>query len=98
MEIANTMSKRALGLMFRKDGEMLFDFLFDVRFSVWTPFMRFSLDVFFLDKNLNVVDVKRNLVPWKFYKSKKKYRYFFESITGKYKEEAVISLVGGVVK
>ena len=85
MQIADTIWKRTLGLMFRKNGEMLFIFEKDVRFSVWTPFMKFPIDVFFLDKNKEVIEVKRNLKPWRIYKPKNYYRYFFEAKAGKYK-------------
>ncbi len=79
--------------MFRKSGEMLFVFKKDVRYSVWTPFMKFSIDVFFLDGKGKVVEVKRNLKPWKIYKPRKSYRYFFESEAGKYNEREVEALV-----
>ena len=85
MELADTVGKRALGLMFRKDGEMFFDFPCDVRFSVWTPFMRFPIDIFFIDKNGKVVEQRKNMVPWRFHKPKKKYRYFFEARSGRYR-------------
>jgi len=84
MDIANSFWKRILGLMFRKDGEMLFVFEKDVDYSVWTPFMRFPIDIFFMDKDFNVVDVRKNLGPWKIYKPSGKYRYFFESRKGRY--------------
>lgn len=85
MELANTIFKRTLGLMFRKDGEMLFYFPFNVRFSIWTPFMRFPLDLFFMDRDFKVVDAKRDMKPWRFYKPMYPYRYFFEAKAGKYK-------------
>ena len=84
MQVADTMWKRALGLMFRRSGEMIFIFKKDVNFSVWTPFMRFCIDVFFLNENKKTVEIKRDLKPWRIYRPKNKYRYFFESKTGKY--------------
>jgi len=93
MEIAYNLFKRIFGLMFRKNGEMIFVFEKDVDHSVWTPFMNFPIDVFFLNKNFEVVDVKRDLKPWKIYKPLKKYRYFFESERGKYTEKSVSKMV-----
>ena len=84
MDIARSFFKKALGLMFKKDGEMIFVFNRDVNYSVWTPFMRFNIDIFFLDKDFNVVDRKMGMKPWRIYEPKKKYRYFFESREGKY--------------
>ncbi|RLC86723.1 MAG: hypothetical protein DRI37_06860, partial [Chloroflexi bacterium] len=43
MDIARSFFKKALGLMFKKDGEMIFVFNRDVNYSVWTPFMRFNI-------------------------------------------------------
>jgi len=93
MKIADTHFKRALGLMFKKDGEMLFIFDKDVDYSVWTPFMNFSIDVFFLNEKLEVIDVKRSMDPWKVYKPSGAYRYFFESRDGKYSEKKVPDIV-----
>jgi len=84
MEVADRGFKRTLGLMFRKDGEMLFVFEENVRFVVWTPFMRFPIDVFFLNEKKKVVEVKRDLKPWRIYRPSKSYRYFFEAKEGKY--------------
>ncbi len=85
MEVADTLLKRTLGLMFRKDGEMLFAFDRDVRFSVWTPFMRFPIDVFFLDSKKQIAEIRRNLAPWRIHRPAGKYRYFFEARAGKYR-------------
>lgn len=93
MEVVRTPFGKAMGLMFRREGEMLFVFNRDVRFSVWTPFMRFTLDVFFLDKDFNIVGSKRDFRPWKFCKPRYAYRYFFESVAGKYSEKKVRFMV-----
>ncbi len=95
MEVADTIGKRTLGLMFRKNGEMFFSFPFDVRFSVWTPFMRFPIDIFFIDDNGEVVDKNIEMVPWRFYRPKKSYRYFFEAMAGRYESlpEKVVNYI-----
>jgi len=93
MEVADTEFKRALGLMFRRGGEMLFIFEEEVKLPVWTPFMFFPLDLFFLDRNKKLTEVKRNLVPWRIYAPKKPYRYFFESAAGKCTEKIVVSRI-----
>lgn len=98
MEVADTMMKRALGLMFRKECEMLFTFPFDSRFSIWTPFMRFPIDLFFLDSRFRVVEARENMAPWRFHRPKKAYRYLFEAPAGKYKYEAVSGMVRNKLK
>lgn len=97
MEVADTFLKQLLGLMFRKDGEMLFVFNRDIQQSVWTPFMNFNIDIFFFDKDLNLVGKKKNMKPWRIYFPKKKYKYFFESKAGKYKKEEVLRKINDKV-
>lgn len=83
--------------MFRKDGEMLFVFDRDIQQSVWTPFMNFSIDIFFFDEDLKLVDKKKDMKPWRIYFPKKKYIYFFESKTGKYKKEEILRKINNKV-
>ena len=58
------------GLMFRKPSRALLTFSREVlgsMASVWTPFMRFSLDLVFVNAKGVVNDIKYDLVPWKIY-------------------------------
>ena len=75
---ANSFFKRFKGLMLKKniDFAMLFSNLKDS--SIHTHFMRFDIDVYFLDKN-KVIFEKATLKPWKFYKPKKQASYILES-------------------
>ena len=75
---ANSFFKRFKGLMGKKDIDfaMLFYNLKDS--SIHTHFMRFDIDVYFLDKN-KVIFEKVTLKPWKFYKPKKQARYILET-------------------
>ena len=93
MEIANTTLKQTLGLMFRKNGEILFIFGRRSSYSIWTPFMRFNIDVFFFDKDLKLVDKKKGMKPWRFYKPKEEYLYSFECEEGKYTEKQVLKKI-----
>lgn len=81
---ADTFFKRFRGLMGKKDFDdaMLFSNIRDT--SVHTHFMRFDIDVYFLDENSNVVD-KTALKPWKFYRTSKKVKYVLETKKGKLK-------------
>ena len=75
---ANSFFKRFKGLMLKKniDSAMLFSNLKDS--SIHTHFMRFDIDVYFLDKN-KVIFEKATLKPWKFYKPKKQANYILET-------------------
>lgn len=75
---ANSFFKRFKGLMLKKDIDfaMLFYNLKDS--SVHTHFMRFEIDVYFLDEN-KIVFEKTTLKPWKFYRPKKQAKYILET-------------------
>lgn len=86
MEIiyADTFFKRFKGLMGKKQFEngMLFTDLTDS--SIHTMFMRFVIDVYFIDENKTVYD-KVTLRPWRFYKPKKRAKYILETRKNKLK-------------
>lgn len=75
---ANNFYSRFKGLMGKKeiDFAMLFTNLTDS--SIHTHFMRFEIDVYFLDENKMVFE-KATLKPWKFYKPSKKAKYILET-------------------
>lgn len=90
IEIASSPWRLALGLMFRKslpEGKgMLFDFHFSGKHGIWMLFMRFPIDVYFLDKDGTVLDKAKNIKSisllkastWKIYRPKKPCRYAVE--------------------
>ena len=82
--IADTFFKRFKGLMGKKEFEdaMLFTNLKDS--SIHTMFMRFEIDVYFIDKKKVVFD-KATLKPWRFYKPKKSAKYILETKKNKLK-------------
>ena len=86
IKIANTFTKRLIGLMFKKDIDygLLFENI--AHPSIHTSFMRFEIDVYFLDDNFHVVD-KTTLKPWKYYTSRKKCKYILETKKDKLKIE-----------
>jgi uncharacterized membrane protein (UPF0127 family) len=80
---------KIIGLMFKKRGKILMKFLFSKRYSIWMPFMKYSIDIAFIDKDKCIVDIKTNVLPisfnintWKLYKSKKKCKYILEVENG----------------
>ena len=75
---ADTFFKRFKGLMGKKDFDdiLLFTNLTDS--SIHTMFMRFEIDVYFIDENKIVFD-NATLKPWRFYKPKKQAKYIIET-------------------
>ncbi len=84
---------RARGLMFKgglKRGEGLlieFSSLLKSR-SVHTFFMRFTIDLIFVDADMSVVDLK-TLAPWKIYSTKSDCRWVLEVNEGTIKRKGI---------
>jgi len=82
--VADTFLKRFKGLMGKQDFKdgLLFKNLTDS--SIHTMFMRFEIDVYFIDKNKIIYD-KVSLKPWKFYRPEKQAKYILETKKDKLK-------------
>lgn len=65
VEQARRFFKRLKGLMFRPSMEKGTAMLLMPCPQIHTCFMRFALDVLFLDKNNKVVHVMENMKPWR---------------------------------
>lgn len=81
---ANNFFKRFKGLMLKKDIDFAILFYNLKNSSIHTHFMRFDIDVYFLDKD-KVIFEKITLKPWKFYKPQKKATYILETKKDKLK-------------
>ena len=75
---ADNFYKRLMGLMFKKDIDYALIFTGSYGTGIHTCFMRFDIDIYYLDENKKIID-KTNLKPWKFYKSAKKAEYIVET-------------------
>ena len=75
---ANNFFRRFKGLMCKKDIDFALLFYGFKDSSIHTHFMRFDIDVYFLDKN-KIIFEKTTLKPWKFYKPKKQASYILET-------------------
>ena len=75
---ADTFFKRFFGLMGKADIDYGLIFINFKDSSIHTHFMRFDIDVYFLDEN-KVVFEKATLTPWKFFKPKKRAKYILET-------------------
>jgi len=65
VRVAKNFYSRLLGLMFLEKMEDFDGLIIESCNSVHTFFMRFPLDLVFLNKNNEVVKVKRNVFPWR---------------------------------
>lgn len=65
VKLANTFSSRLIGLMFAK--EMIGDgLILDPGNSIHNCFVRFPIDVIFMDADNKVVKIIRSFKPWRF--------------------------------
>lgn len=57
----------SLGLMFRKKAAALLALPLSSKAlaGIHTLFMRFAIDVYWLDKSLKVVDIRKGIKPWR---------------------------------
>lgn len=62
---ARTMRQRMLGLMFSKDIPLGDGLLLSPCNSIHTFFMKYPIDVLFLDKNGVVLRIYKSLLPWR---------------------------------
>ena len=83
---ADNFYKRFKGLMLKKDFNGMIMFTNLKGSGIHTHFMRFDIDVYFIDEN-NIVFDKKTLSPWKFYKPKKEAKYILEAKKDKIKIE-----------
>jgi len=63
--VAGSFISRLTGLMLRKGLDKESGLVFYKASSIHTFFMRFTLDVMFLDKNMTVKRLVRGLCPWR---------------------------------
>ncbi len=64
--LANTFIERSLGLMGKFELPKGLDFLLIKPCnSIHTFFMRFPIDVIFVSKKNKIVQIKKNIVPWR---------------------------------
>ena len=66
VRVADSFLSRLQGLMFKKEMKDIDGMLIESCKSIHTCFMRFSIDVFFMNKKNEVVKIIRDLKPWRF--------------------------------
>lgn len=85
----NTNFELVKGLMFKRRGRLLLDFGKECKPGIWMLFMKFPLDLIFLDSSGKIVDIIENVKPfslnpktWKIYYPRKNCRYCLEVEAG----------------
>lgn len=81
-KVCDTLLSQTRGLLFSKKKAALFLFNKLRRISVHMFFMSHALDVLWLDADMRVVEIKRNLQPWMLYRPKRKAQYMLEVPSG----------------
>lgn len=72
------------GLMFSRRKNLLFVFDRDRKVSIHMLFVFFSIDIYWLDKDFRVIDLKKNVKPFTFVGSDKKVKYVLEISKGNF--------------
>jgi len=63
--MADSMYSRIMGLMFKKEMKKFDGLILKPCYSIHTFFMRFKIDVVFLDRKDQVIKVIKNMKPWR---------------------------------
>jgi len=86
VELAEGLWRRLRGLMFRRKfllgNALLFKFKKPGRHRVHTFFVRFPIDLVYMDSDLKVVEVRPCLEPWRIYRPKAAAEYLIELPAG----------------
>jgi hypothetical protein len=86
VELADTFRRRFRGLMFRRKFQrgkaLLFKFPRPGRYAVHMWFVRFSIDLIYLNSSFRVVELRARLKPWRFHRPKAVANYLIELPTG----------------
>lgn len=86
VEVADTFWRRFRGLMLRRKFQrgraLLFKFDRPGRHGVHMFFVRFPIDLVYLDSGFRVVDLRAGLKPWATYRPKAAASYLIELPTG----------------
>jgi uncharacterized membrane protein (UPF0127 family) len=78
-KLCNTVFSLMSGLMFSRKKTILIDLKKPKRVGLHMWFVFFPINVYFLDENKKIVEIKERFLPFTFYNSKEKARYIVES-------------------
>lgn len=66
------------GLMFRKKQNLIMEFPEERKISLHNCFVFFTTDVLILDKEMKIVEIKRDFKPFRFWNASQKGKYVVE--------------------
>ncbi len=96
LKMNNTYFSRLIGLMFKKSLAAGSGIVLKPCTQIHTCFMRFNIDVIFLDENLQVLHVIENMPPWRVSPLFLKSRYTVElparTLKGRVKKGEILAL------
>ena len=74
----NTFLSQAFGLMFRKKQNLIMKLPREKKISLHMFFVFYPIDVLILNKNKEIIEIKKNFKPFTFWNSKEKGKYVVE--------------------
>ena len=96
LKMNKTFFSRLIGLMFKKNLPASSGIILKPCTQIHTCFMRFNIDVIFLDKDLKVVHIIENMKPWRISPLLLRARYTVElpagTLRGRVKKDDILVL------
>jgi len=89
VEICSTYMKKARGLMFSKQKDLLFVQKKEEKVPLHMWFVFFPIDVVYLNKQKRVVEIKENFLPFTFYFPKHNAQYVLELTEGSVRKSKI---------
>ena len=94
-KVCSTLWSQARGLMFSKPKTLLFCFKTQRRVLIHNWFVFFPIDLIFLDQNKRIVETKRELSPFSWYKSRELASFLIEKPSIKNETKSEINKIEG---
>lgn len=76
--VCTSIFSQALGLMFHRKQNLIMIFKEERRISLHNFFVFFPIDVLIVDKEMKIVEIKRNFKPFTFWNASQKGMYVIE--------------------
>ena len=79
MKVTGRFIDRAIGLMFKPKQSIVFELPKTARVSIHTAFVFYSIDVFYFDTYGRLMETKRNLKPFSYYRPRNEAKFILET-------------------
>ena len=80
-KLCNNFISQTLGLMFRTPQIMIFQLPLNTKIQIHTWFVLGEINVYFLDKNKRILEIAKDLKPFRFYTSMNNCKWIVETST-----------------